>query len=235
MSGGCQQKKRNADPWHHLEHYWDGCNPGTMDADTLEQRLVDYMYLTMNAPSPDLRRKCWQTIARIIPDSQPNRTVAEYLGEQDSPLYAPSMLEEYLVALTEIFPSGSVQRIRVDYLLEEIRKNKPGTIIADLRLLLADGVESTLHKLVGKSHDGCMILFYDPECEECSALISRLATDEDTLQVIAVSVTGEMTQLPAWWVSARAADTEELDTNFYLPRLPMLYKVRSDGKILPAD
>jgi len=229
---GCQQKKGAANPRQYPEHYLDGCDTGRMDTDAIEQLLVDYIYLIMNTPSPDLRRKCWQTIARKFPDSQPNRTVVEYLGEPDSPLYAPAMLEEYLVTLTEIFPSESMQRVRVDYLLEGIRKNKPGTRIADLRLVLADGIDSTLHKLVDESESGCLLLFYDPECEECSALITKLATDGEAGQIIAVSVTGEVKELPAHWLSARAADAEELDANFYLPRLPKLYKVQSDGKIL---
>ncbi len=244
LPGGCQQKKESADPWQHLEHYWDGYDPGKHDADSVEQRLVDYMFLTMNAPSPEMRRDCWQTIARIFPDSQPNRTVVEYLGETDSPLYAPAMLEEYLVALTEMFPTGSARRMRVDYLLDGIRKNKPGTRISDLRLVLADGTCSTLHKLIGGSADEngsknedemggeILVLFYDPECEECSALISALAADGESRHVIAVSVTHEVKkELPAWWVSAKAADADELDANFYLPRLPRLYEVQSDGTL----
>jgi len=268
-TGGCQQKKAGASHdgsaradsvnvklFEHLEHYWDGYDPGRLDADSVEQRLVDYLFLTINAPSPEMRRDCWQTIARIFPDSQPNRTVADYLGQPDSPLYAPYMLEEYLVALTEMFPPETPERLRVDYLLDGIRKNKPGTKIADLRLFLSDGTLTTLRNLIADSGgnaapkrqrrnesrgagdresnvDGdILILFYDPECEECSALISELAASGDPRPIIAISVTSELKDLPANWVSAKAADPDQLDTNFYLPSLPRLYRVHPDATIL---
>lgn len=228
--GNRARSKRQVKLDTHLEHYWDSTKVSTLGAEELEQRLVDYMYLSMNA-EPERRRLCWQTIARLFPDEQPNRLVADYLGEPDSPLYAPAMLEEYLAAIAELFEEGSLERFSVDYLLNGIRKNKAGKQIADLDLVSAqDGRHVTLHKLISGSDS--KVLFYDPECEECSVLITGLAASE-TGTVVAVSVTGEAKALPDSWHSCIAADADQLDERFFLPRLPQLYTVRPDLVILP--
>jgi len=230
---GQARSKQQANLDTHLEHYWDTTKLSTLGAEELEQRLVDYMYLSMNA-RPDRRRLCWQTIARLFPDEQPNRLVADYLGEPDSPLYAPAMLEEYLEAIAELYEDGSVQRVRIDYLLGQIRKNKVGRQIADLDLVEVTAHRPvTLHSLLAGCDTGSKVLFYDPECEECTALINRLADDPKIGNVVAVSVTGEVKPLPTAWQSCIASDPDQLDECFYLPRLPQLYTVGPDLIILP--
>lgn len=227
---GQARSKQQANLDTHLEHYWDTTKLSTLGAEELEQRLVDYMYLSMNA-QPKRRHLCWQTIAQLFPDEQPNRLVVDYLGEPASPLYAPPMLEEYLAAIAELFDEGTPERFSVDYLLNGVRKNKAGKPIADLDLVSAvDGRRLTLHTLIS----GCnsKVLFYDPECEECSATITALAAS-DTNNVVAVSVTGEAKALPEGWHSCIAADPDQLDERFFLPRLPQLYTVRPDLVILP--
>ncbi len=227
---GPTRSNRQANLDTHLEHYWDTTKVSTLGEQELEQRLVDYMYLTMNA-GPERRRLCWQTIARLFPEEQPNRLAVDYLGEPDSPLYAPPMLEEYLAAIAELYDEGTLERFSIDYLLNGVRKNKAGKTIADLDLVSAqDGHRVTLHKLISGSNS--KVLFYDPECEECGALIARLATSEAGT-VVAVSVTGKAKPLPDGWHSCFPADPDQLDVRFFLPRLPQLYTVRPDLVILP--
>jgi len=234
----------------YLEEYWDGIDVDTLTDADREQRLVDYIYLTQNADSLT-RRMCWQKIAEVFPNQQPNRMVCDYLGESDSPLYAPAMLDEYLETLTTVFDEGSVQRVRVDYLLENLRKNRPGSTIGDLDLVIAaDGTRTTLHHLIALCPTDTKVLFYDPECEECAAEISRLSTTSDP--VIAVSVTGTALPaaqsgtlpgdrsdteaakaLPASWHSCIATDMDQLDENYYLPTLPRIFTVTPAGTIRP--
>ncbi len=229
---GSDSKASQEEARSYPEHFWDNVNTAVMSDDEREQRLVDYMYLSMSA-APEQRRRCWQTIARVFPDEQPNRLVADYLGEPGSPLYAPEMLEEYLEAIAELFDDGSLQRIRIDYLLDGIRKNKAGQQIADLDLVTAAGRHTTLHTLIAGSNAGSNVLLYDPGCEECAALIGRLAADADAGNVVAVSVTGKARELPQAWHSCTVADPEQLDERFYLPRLPQLYTVDSCLVIRP--
>lgn len=240
----------------YLEKYWDNIDVDTLSEQDREQHLVDYIYLTTNADEAT-RRQCWQTIARVIPDEQPNRMVCDYLGETDSPLYAPAMLDEYLETLTTLFADGSVERVRIDYLLGNLRKNRPGSVIADLDLVVTtDGTRTTLHKLIAQSGTDTQILFYDPECEECAATISRLTNEYRT--VIAISVTGiamptstngsnavsdsqrssadvGTKTLPAEWHSCIAIDMDQLDENYYLPTLPRLYTVTPTAQIKTAQ
>jgi len=219
----------------YLDAYWENIDPDTLTAEAREQRIVDYIYLTLNADTAT-RRQCWQAIAGVFPDEQPNRTVTDYLGEPDSPLYAPGMLEEYLDAISALYEEGSLERYRVDYLLDGIRKNKIGQQISDLDVInVADGMPATLHALIRRCDTDVRVLFYDPGCEECAAVISRLAGEPGT--VIAVSITGDTHSalaagaVPQGWYSCTARDLGQLDGNFYLPRLPQLYTVGSNGII----
>lgn len=233
VAQGCSNDKPSQkNPHSYIEHYWDSTDPAALSTDEREQRLVDYMYLSINA-APAQRHRCWQTIARKFPDEQPNHLVADYLGEPDSPLYAPAMLEEYLETIAGLFEDGSVQRVRVDYLLGQIRKNMIGRRIADLDLVrVTDRKHVTLHSLLAGSDTGSKVLFYDPECEECTALISRLAAEPKLGNVVAVSITDATKPLPPAWHSCTASEPDQLDERFYLPHLPRLYTVGPDSIVL---
>lgn len=190
-----------------------------------DRQIIDALYLANGLDSAG-RRDCWEFIMELDPDDQPNRTATEYLRDSSSPLYNPALLDEYLLYLMAALPDGDLRRERVGYLLDCIRKNRSGQTIADLDLLTADGRRTSLHCEINT--DAC-VLFYDPDCADCSALIEELgATD---VAVIAISITDSIKPLPTRWLSARAIDADQLDDRFYLPALPALYPVNSSAII----
>lgn len=226
---GCGHSgKRKAESTLHerIMSFWSGVDPDSLTADAREQHIVDFLYLMENADSVT-RRAAWPLLHAALGEG-PDRTVAEYLATPDSPLYSPEMLEEYLMALTRILPHSDAGHIRALFLRENYRKNRSGAPIADLRLLSPKGAPAMLHqavRMVDTPARYVTVFFYDPDCENCAAVINELAASRHPGSVVAVSVTDATAPLPEGWSSFRAACQEELDSTFYLPSLPAFYLV----------
>lgn len=212
--------------------YWSGIDPDTVSPDMREQLIVDYLYLIANTDSTT-RAVAWPRLNDAIAD-HPDRTVTDYLGSPDSPLYSPAMLDEYLSQLVAALPPSDAGHARAAYLLKNTRKNRPGHPIADLVLISATGTRSSLHAILDslaaeeratESSAGALVLFYDPDCDTCDSVIADLSQSQPQGEIIAVSVTDAVKPLPAGWHSFRVSDSEALDTLFYLPALPALYLV----------
>lgn len=211
-----------------LGSYWNGINTDSIGDDALEQHIVDYVYLLSHADSLD-RAEGWRRISEALHRGYPDKTVADYLGRPDSPLYSPALLDEYLSTLADMLAPDDVARMSVQWLLENTRKNRAGSIIADLHLELTDGSASTLHRLVTVSS---LVIFYDPECDLCAEIIEEYSVNPPSdRRVIAVSTEERLKTVPSHWISACVNDRGELFEAFYLPSLPVIYNVDSDGKI----
>lgn len=208
--------------------YWNSIDTDSIDSDDLEQHIVDYIYILSHADSID-RAEGWRRISAALHRGYPDKTVVDYLGQPDSPLYSPDLLDEYLSTLADMLPTDDVARMSVEWLLENTRKNRPGNIIADIHLELADGRPSTLHRLVTVSS---VVIFYDPECDLCAEIIEEYTANPPAdRRIIAVSTEERFRTVPLHWISARVKDSEELHEAFYLPSLPIIYSVDSEGRI----
>lgn len=229
-----EQRPVNPDLHRHIAAYWDSIDVASLSKAELEQRLVDFIYITQHADSAT-RAESWLTLGRLFPAEIPNRTVTDYLGQSDSPLYAPEMLEEYLAATLAATPTDDPNHGRVKYLYDNVRKNKPGMQIADLNVTKTDGTHTTLHDILSGHAGGAVVLFYDPECENCAEAIAQLSGPQAPpadMQVVAVCISQSPKQLPSGWVSTTVDSPEQLDERFYLPTLPVVYTLAVDGRIV---
>lgn len=248
----------NVDPLRErIAAYWDSAALNTMDDGMREQSIVDYLYIVQHADSVT-RREAWHALNMQLGNSL-DRTVSDYLGDPASPLYAPAMLDEYLVSLLSETGTDDTTRARAEYLLENIRKNRPGDVIADLPVVCADGTVTSLHSLIagtavsgtgntGRTVSGddnttgaerprpthsYLIIFYDPECDSCDETIDALSNRTPAHHtIIAISVTDAVKPLPSDWISTRAADPDALDEAFYHPSLPAIYTVTPTATII---
>lgn len=209
--------------------YWNGVDVAHLSADSLEQKIVDYLYIIGHLDPPS-RQGAWPGFFASVED-QPCRVVVDYLGEPDSPLYAPAMLEEYLVALTD-HTSDTTVKLRAEYLLENIRKCSEGSAIPDLNVIGQDR-NTSLRQLITTAEQDCLVIFYDPDCDSCDALFRHLDNHPPSgLTIIAVSVSDHTKQVNDSWLSVHTADAAELDANFYFPSLPTVYLVSHTTTIL---
>lgn len=222
-SGGDKGREELSD---RLLHYWDSVPRGDIsDPDLMEQKMVDFLYLAMNADSLT-RRECWRILFREVSVDCPDRIVTDYLGDPGSPLYSPPLFEEYLETLATEVEKGSASALRVEYILADIRLNSPGDTIPDIPLVTADGDVTSLHRLVSGTRLPSLLFIYDPACPSCDIMIERLAGSPPAgCRVIAISVTGEMKVLPEGWLCTGLADPDDLDGKFSLRSLPSSYLV----------
>lgn len=248
----------NADPLRdRIATYWDSTGINAMDENMREQSIVDYLYIVQHADSVT-RREAWHALNIQLGNSL-DRTVSDYLSDPASPLYAPAMLDEYLVSLLSETGTDDTTRARAEYLLENIRKNRPGDVIADLPVVCADGTVTSLHSLIAgttvsgtgntggtvsgdvnttgagrpRPTHGYLIIFYDPECESCDETIDALsAGTAGGHTIIAISVTDAVKSLPPDWISTRVLDPDTFDDAFYLPSLPAIYTVTPSATII---
>lgn len=252
------EDKGNPDPLRdRIATYWDSTGINAMDDGMREQSIVDYLYIVQHADSAT-RREAWHALNMQLGYGL-DRTVTDYLGDPGSPLYAPAMLDEYLVSLLSETGTDDTTRARAEYLLENIRKNRPGDVIADLPVVCADGTVTSLHSLIAgttvsgtgntggtvsgdvnttgagrpRPTHGYLIIFYDPECDSCDETIDALSARTHAHHtIIAISVTDAVKPLPSDWISTRAADPDALDEAFYHPSLPAIYTVTPSATII---
>lgn len=212
--------------------YWDNINVDDLPEDSLEQFMVDYLYLL--AHTNDIERKTlWQDFYKKIPE-HPNRIVVDYLGNTDSPLYSYPLLEEYLVNILK-HSDDYTTSMRCGYLLENFRKNSVGSTISNLKVVAREQ-DTTLRRLIQESGQSCMIIFYDPECSSCDAFFEQLRSQKPSeLKIIAISVVGSANDIDNSWTSAFVLNDEEMNEKFYYSSLPSVYIVSKEGIVIERD
>lgn len=228
-------KEQNADTrlHDHIVGYWNALDTDTLDAAALEQHKVDFVYVVQHADSAT-RREAWRLMAEKF-DAWPDELVVDYMGQSDSPLYAPGLLVEYLQTLRDALPADNLSREVIGYMIEEQSRNLPGTEVADIDLI-TDGTSTTLHTLIGRDTRPCMLIFYDPDCSTCNELTALLGgRDLSAYNVVAVNTTTLTKDLPANWTDSRAADFEQLHERFSLPALPSVYFINPDLTVEKRD
>lgn len=252
LSGACSgNKSSSATPpatgislW--LEKYWDSI-PYKGDADNddnlddMEQHIVDYLYVASSVDSITAL-SAMSKMVDALPGPHPLRTVADYLFEYDSPIHNLALLRLYLMAVVANAGTTQAEKERAGWLLNNVSKNMPGGQIADLPLIIsalsehplpAMPREITLHGLLDKLHEDTILLFYDPDCENCKEFILNPDRIPSSVSVIAISVSNDCSPLPENWTSTISSSPEILDENFYLPSLPQIYHLSPQRIIIP--
>ncbi len=231
-SGGSQQSGARTGLYDKVLTYWDDIDTELLSEDAREQHIVDYLYLAGHLDRAE-RDSMWHDFYKQI-DGHPDKTVVDYLGEPDSPLYSPGLLEEYLTGFLK-YTDDDIAAMRSGYLLENIRKNPVGSIISDLNVSVGSRAAS-LHRLISDAGQGCMIVFYDPDCSSCDAVFQQLNIQAPVgLRIITISVTGRAKVINDSWMSALVVDEAEMDEKFYFPSLPSIYVVSENRIILQKN
>ena len=192
-----------------LEHFWrDFDFEKTVTAEgrmTAEQGFVDFINLLQHTDSLTAERCC-----RLLADSltTPARETLfsdfteRYLGNPYSPMRNDVSYAHLLRSLPET-PERT-------YLLKEVTKNQVGMKVADIEGLYA--IQSPLTLLV----------FYDPQCYRCQALIARIEEQKE-----------RMTGVHLHYINTE--EVPEANEAFYLPSLPALYLLDQEKRVLVKD
>lgn len=242
-----------------IDHFWDGLDFSdtvvSRDTRLIEQSFVDYtsLFPVVN----DSTARLQSAVDRLVRASEADsvaaaglREIAEiYLYDVVSPLHNDDYYRFYLNSFINSDGLDDGMRLRYEYQLEEIDKNRVGEKAADFGLVAKDGSETTLsHEVAGVPQT--VLMFYNPFCSECHDISSAMADDPAVakavaagrLQLIAVIADG------AWSDNASAVpldgpirefaakDNCVEDEQLYSIRLiPTLYILDSEMKVVMRD
>lgn len=182
--------------------------------------------------------------------SIPSTDVLAYASQAQKLLYPPySTLNgriAYRLLLERLLQSGGddVALLRYRYMYESLCRNNEGEEATDFVYCDADGNEHTLHNHRGQQ---TLIIFNDPECEECAALRSHIANKRELLGMPIDEATTVLviypdepsdtwreavSHYPASWIVGCSEDVSDI---YDLRTLPSTYLLDENHTILLRD
>lgn len=169
-----------------IDHFWDGLDfaDTTMSRDTrlIEQSFADYTSLF--SVVADSTARLQSAVDRLVAASEADSTAAAglreiaeiYLYDVVSPMHNDEYYRLYLNSFLKSERLDEGARMRYEYQLEEINKNRVGETAADFGLVAKDGSETTLSReVVGAPLT--VVMFYNPFCSECHDISAAMAAD----------------------------------------------------------
>ena len=191
-----------------------------------------------------------KSMAQAWVDSIPQSDMLAYAAQAQKILYPPYSTPKgratYRLLLERLLQSGDdeLALLRYRYMYESLCENNEGDIATDFVYYDVDGNENTLHNHRGHK---ILIIFNDPECEECATLRHHIIT-QGTLRdtpiddgtIVMVIYPDEPTEIwreavvhyPATWVVGYSEDVSDV---YDLRTLPSTYLLDENHSILLRD
>ena len=170
-----------------------------------------------------------------------------YLGDPSSPVRNEGVYIRFLNTLLDV---DSIPAVVRDVAAERLRVamlNRRGTLANDFRFEDREGARRSLY---GIESPITLVVFYDPECSHCPAILNAIAAnkavnaavDEGRLTVVAIYAEGKrdvwrksLGDMPANWTVGYDLSAI-LDNELYdLPAMPTLYLLNADKRVLLKD
>lgn len=235
-------------------HFWDNMKPGDLslpkDQPILEQSFADFLSILPYATSDSIVSEGFSNLLDKVREqkelgNQFSKLAETYLYSFDSPFFSETSYIAFLNAKASL-DATDVERLRLLDEIEQINKNMVGKEAADFSFTLLDGSQSSLRESLPKEGGEMMLIFFDPECEQCEEVMGRImkhdeltkAIDAGKLNILAVysgdnerSWKKKAQSLPASWtigINSGEIDDEEL---YYLPSMPTIYLLDSQGRV----
>jgi hypothetical protein len=242
-----------------VTHYWDHFD----FADTVyihlpevtEQAFVEYVSILPYVSSPAVTG---QSIRKLLAKAEQEESgrmygyflemLAKYLHEPNSPflddeLYIP--VAQYVTGDTR---SGEAEKLRMKFTLENLLKNRLGTVAADFVYVLPDGRRGRLHDVKA---DYTLLMFYNPDCHACGELIASIKQSsvisrrhrDGTLAILLFYPDEDikiwkahLADIPKDWINGYDRHTTVKDREIYdLRAIPTLYLLDRDKTVLLKD
>lgn len=229
-------------------------NTGKPDTLRIQQSISEFIDLTEYSDSVSIRRAASQLLSLARKDSiayQPVINIVEdSLFTPGSPVYSEEL---FIVFLEEMvanpFPNeNAATTIRAQMMLEDLNKNKRGTIASDFTFTTREGKNMNLHSL--PSDKDVLLIFYDPECNVCQQELNEIANDTrinekikaGTLMVAAINSGGDeelwhhhSTILPESWVVGYEDGKIDYDEMYVFFTSPAIYLLDKNKTVIAKD
>lgn len=169
----------------------------------------------------------------------------QYLIGYDSPVRSDRM---YLAMAKSMLAAGFPNQVRIEWLSEVAGKNLPGTEAPDFTFVDRNGNERRLSEVLNPDKL-TLLLFYNPDCHNCTDLIRQIEYDysvskaitEGRMQVVAICPEGErdewemIKKIPAGWVDGFDTSSIMDEETYIIPQIPCMYLIDKEGRIEAKD
>ncbi|PRD46957.1 DUF5106 domain-containing protein [Sphingobacterium haloxyli] len=167
-------------PAKHLLSYWDDFNfkakMQANDPEKMEQKLVDFIALFATVPDTVVQVGVHDMLKKASVEPSTFAYFLEkyrhYLYDPNSPMRNEDYYEHTLTYLAADTTLSQDERDKYTTLLELVRKNQVGTVATDFEYLAKDGKYRSMHE---GTRPYKMLVFYDPTCTHCAAIMQDLA------------------------------------------------------------
>ncbi len=239
-------------------HYWDNMDftdtARVADDAFMERHFARYLSAFPYASADDARKAVAALMKRAEADTAAYHRVMDvaerFLTSPNSSMRDEELYYLFLSAVDSSPFLDSDRRVRVRAQIEDVKKNRRGTVATDFAIVFRDGSRTSLYKEAAEGQLR-MVVFYDPECEHCHEIMSHLAASEllgeavaaGVIKVLAVYPDGDAeiwaeddTVMPQGWLCGMSPEGEVAEKDLYtLPAMPVIYVMAPDNTVLLKD
>lgn len=241
---------------HKLISFWDEADFNDTitwhNEELLQQNFIRFISGMPDIEQEELRQ---QAFAAMIDKAAADPKILEmltfmgerYLYSPDSPFLADNLYMDFLEAWTSSDKLSDTDLIRPRALLEQAKKNLPGTRATDFAYTDRDGNQKTLlNSLDGKT---LLLIFYDPDCDHCRKVFKQFGEDpgfnadlaSGAFTVLAIYAGDDkdewkknLDMIPTGWAVGISPDVDE--NELYIVRsTPEMYFIDANGTVIEKD
>ena len=240
-----------------VAHYWDRFSFADSlqfmnQPEMVEQAVVDYVDLFRLVPAAEAEN----SLSALMDQASVTlngflffyNTLEKYLYDATSPMRNEALFIPVLQKMMASNKLNDDDKLRPAMLLKSVSKNKVGSMAADFSYTKPDG---SRHQLSEVQTPLTLLLFFDPECDDCHQVIMRLEktdvlnqlTADRQLTVLAV-YPGEnkrlwqtMAQhmLPTWEIGMDESQTIYNKELYDILGFPSMYLLDQDKTVILKD
>jgi hypothetical protein len=238
-----------------LMHYWDNVDFKDMklvaNDDFMEQGFVNYLSVLPIVDALTAERSVEAMMKRAEVNGVAYKklvNIAEkYLFEPNSPMVSDEMYIMFLNQVLKTSVLSKVEKSRFEYQHRVVMKNRVGSVATDFIYMDKDGKTGSLHQLKAEE---TLLVFYDPECDNCAEIIEKLRYDRrlnskimsGKLRVLAVYAGDNralweqhLAKMPTNWLVGRAVSKIQPLGLYVLRAMPAIYLLDKDKKVVKKE
>lgn len=238
-----------------LDHYWEQFDASDTswitDTAALEQLFAQWAFLLEQIPLQQATRYPAKLIQQAEKTPEMVLRLSElaehYFDNPNSPYRNQELFIPVLQAILQTKTLEDIYKQRPREQLASALKNRPGTQAADLTYMTSSGQKRNLYSCKAPY---TLLIFYNPECTdcsrtkyyiECSEVFSSLIAD-NILKVIAIypdknlqAWQNDLPQMPKSWIVGRCYIGNDGKSPYNLPAIPSLYLLDQNKTVLLKD
>ena len=238
-----------------LMHYWDNVDFKDMklvaNDDFMEQGFVNYLSVLPIVDAQTAERSVEAMMKRaevnVVAYKKLVNIAEKYLFEPNSPMASDEMYIMFLNQVMKTSVLSKVEKARFEYQHKVVMKNRVGSVATDFLYIDKEGKSGTLHKFEAEE---TLLIFYDPDCDNCTEIIEKLRYNRELnakimsgkMKVLAIYAEDnlelwkrELAKMPTNWVVGRAVSKIKPLGLYILRAMPAIYLLDKDKKVVKKE